>query len=79
MNVTKPLLFLGLLISLSSLTQDSLSPVIHASVSTKKKNGKVEIKVSDNRNGIPQNVLHKIFQPFLLPSQQDKGQGWAYL
>src|SRR6187431_2330303 len=31
------------------------------SVSTKKENGKVEIKVTDNGNGIPQRMLDKIF------------------
>src|SRR6187402_1473051 len=34
------------------------------SVSTNKTNGKVEIKVSDNGNGIQQKALDKIFQPF---------------
>ncbi|HKB45348.1 MAG TPA: two-component regulator propeller domain-containing protein, partial [Chitinophagaceae bacterium] len=34
------------------------------SVSTKKINDKIEIKVADNGNGIPQKVLDKIFQPF---------------
>src|SRR5678815_5144138 len=34
------------------------------SVSTKKNSGKVEIKVTDNGNGIPQRMLDKIFQPF---------------
>src|SRR5678815_4127906 len=32
------------------------------SVSTKKTNGKVEIRVADNGNGIPPKVLDKIFQ-----------------
>jgi signal transduction histidine kinase len=33
-------------------------------VSTAKQNGKVEIRVEDNGNGIPQKILDKIFQPF---------------
>jgi ligand-binding sensor domain-containing protein/signal transduction histidine kinase len=44
------------------------------SVNTKKLNDKVEIRVKDNGNGIPQNVVDKIFQPSLLPSQQGKEQ-----
>jgi signal transduction histidine kinase len=42
-------------------------------VSTKKVNGIVEIKVKDNGNGIPQKVLDKIFQPFF--STKPTGQG----
>ena len=34
------------------------------SVSTRKINDKVEIRVRDNGNGIPQKVMDKIFQPF---------------
>ncbi len=34
------------------------------SVSTKRLTDKVEIKVKDNGNGIPQNIVDKIFQPF---------------
>ena len=45
------------------------------SVSTKKVNGKVEIKVSDNGNGIPQNVLDKIFQPFFTTKPAGQGTG----
>ena len=33
-------------------------------VSTKSENGNVVIKVKDNGNGIPQNIVDKIFQPF---------------
>ena len=42
-------------------------------VITKKINDKVEIKVADNGNGIPQNIIDKIFQPFF--STKPAGQG----
>ena len=45
------------------------------SVSTKKINGKVEIKVNDNGNGIPQKVLDKIFQPFFTTKPTGQGTG----
>ena len=41
---------------------NSYEPTV--SVSTKKVGDKVEIKVTDNGNGIPQKILDKIFQPF---------------
>jgi signal transduction histidine kinase len=45
------------------------------SVSTKKANGKVEIKVKDNGNGIPQKVVDKIFQPFFTTKPTGQGTG----
>jgi len=45
------------------------------SVSTKKTNGKVEISVKDNGNGIPQKVLDKIFQPFFTTKPTGQGTG----
>jgi two-component system, NtrC family, sensor kinase len=45
------------------------------SVSTKKMSGTVEIKVSDNGNGIPQKVLDKIFQPFFTTKPSGVGTG----
>jgi signal transduction histidine kinase len=45
------------------------------SVSTKKINGKVEIKVMDNGNGIPQKVVGKIFQPFFTTKPTGQGTG----
>jgi two-component system NtrC family sensor kinase len=45
------------------------------SVSTKKINGKVEIKVTDNGNGIPQKALDKIFQPFFTTKPSGQGTG----
>jgi signal transduction histidine kinase len=45
------------------------------SVSTKKINDKVEIKVSDNGNGIPHNMVDKIFQPFFTTKPTGQGTG----
>ena len=45
------------------------------SISTKKINDKVEIKVADNGNGIPQKILEKIFQPFFTTKPTGQGTG----
>ena len=45
------------------------------SVSTKKINDKIEIKVKDNGNGIPQKVIDKIFQPFFTTKPTGQGTG----
>ena len=57
---------------------DSHEPTVV--ISTKKINGKVEIKVGDNGNGIPQKVLDKIFQPFFTtkPTGQGTGLGLSF-
>jgi signal transduction histidine kinase len=45
------------------------------SISTKKNDGKIEICVKDNGNGIPQKVLDKIFQPFFTTKPTGQGTG----
>jgi two-component system NtrC family sensor kinase len=45
------------------------------SISTKKVNNKIEIRVSDNGNGILQKVLDKIFQPFFTTKPTGQGTG----
>jgi signal transduction histidine kinase len=52
---------------------DGYEPTV--SVSTKKMNGKAEIKVADNGNGIPPKVLDKIFQPFFTTKPTGQGTG----
>jgi two-component system NtrC family sensor kinase len=52
---------------------DNYEPTV--SISTKKMDNKVEIKVSDNGNGIPQKVLDKIFQPFFTTKPTGQGTG----
>ncbi|TAL42715.1 MAG: GHKL domain-containing protein [Chitinophagaceae bacterium] len=53
--------------------QHGYEPIV--SVSTKKSNGTVEIKVKDNGNGIPQKVLDKIFHPFFTTKPTGQGTG----
>lgn len=45
------------------------------SVSTKKLNNRVLVSVKDNGNGIPKNVLDKIFQPFFTTKPSGQGTG----
>jgi two-component system NtrC family sensor kinase len=45
------------------------------SISTKKTNGKIEIIVNDNGNGIPQKIIDKIFQPFFTTKPTGQGTG----
>jgi signal transduction histidine kinase len=52
---------------------DGYEPTV--SISTKKINSKIEIKVADNGNGIPQKVLDKIFQPFFTTKPTGQGTG----
>jgi len=45
------------------------------SVRTKKIGDKIEIKIADNGNGIPQKVIDKIFQPFFTTKPTGQGTG----
>ena len=40
-----------------------------------KMNGKIEISVRDNGNGIPQKIVDKIFQPFFTTKPTGSGTG----
>jgi signal transduction histidine kinase len=56
----------------SPLTDD-YKPTV--TIQTKKINDKIEIMVSDNGNGIPQNIIDKIFQPFFTTKPTGEGTG----
>ncbi|MBS1574393.1 MAG: GHKL domain-containing protein [Bacteroidetes bacterium] len=45
------------------------------SIKTKKTGNRVEITVKDNGNGIPQNIIDKIFQPFFTTKPTGQGTG----
>ena len=51
----------------------TFEPVV--SMSTKKENGNVIIRVADNVNGIPQKIVDKIFQPFFTTKPTGQGTG----
>jgi signal transduction histidine kinase len=44
-------------------------------VSTKRVDGRVEISIRDNGNGIPQHIVDKIFQPFFTTKPAGQGTG----
>jgi two-component system NtrC family sensor kinase len=52
---------------------DSYEPLV--AVSTKKIGDKIEIKVTDNGNGIPDSIKEKIFQPFFTSKPTGQGTG----
>jgi two-component system NtrC family sensor kinase len=52
---------------------DNYEPTV--SISTKKLNDEVQIIVKDNGNGIPQNIVDKIFQPFFTTKPTGQGTG----
>ncbi len=52
---------------------ENYKPLI--SVQTKKINDRIEIRVSDNGNGIPKNIVDKIFQPFFTTKPTGQGTG----
>ena len=60
-------------------TQDNYEPIV--TVTTRRlgspsgDGGKVEVRVKDNGNGIPQKVLDKIFQPFFITKPTGQGTG----
>ena len=57
----------------SGMVDDRYEPTV--SLSTKKVGDKVEIRVKDNGNGIPQKILGKIFQPFFTTKPTGQGTG----
>ncbi|MFD2526687.1 ATP-binding protein [Flavihumibacter stibioxidans] len=59
--------------TLTATTSAVYEPAV--TVSTKRKEGKVMISVTDNGNGIPKKVIEKIFQPFFTTKPTGQGTG----
>jgi len=57
------------------ISQNPISYQPTVSVTTKKTDNHVIITVSDNGNGIPQNIVDKIFQPFFTTKPTGSGTG----
>jgi two-component system, NtrC family, sensor kinase len=60
---------------LQSAVQGGVSYEPTVTITTAKQNGKVEIKVKDNGNGIPEKIVDKIFQPFFTSKPAGQGTG----
>ena len=54
-------------------SDNNFSPTLR--VSTKQLNDKVEIKIGDNGDGIPKDIIDKIFQPFFTTKPTGEGTG----
>jgi signal transduction histidine kinase/ligand-binding sensor domain-containing protein len=52
---------------------ENFSPTLK--ISTRNLNGKVEIRIADNGNGIPKDIIDKIFQPFFTTKPTGEGTG----
>ena len=59
--------------SAAAVGDNEFEPIV--SVGTRKFKDKVEISITDNGNGIPENVLDKIFQPFFTTKPTGQGTG----
>ncbi|MEO7049060.1 MAG: tetratricopeptide repeat-containing sensor histidine kinase [Ferruginibacter sp.] len=57
----------------ASQDESAYEPTV--SVTTKKTENNITITVSDNGNGIPQNIIDKIFQPFFTTKPTGQGTG----
>lgn len=57
----------------TAISNLSYEPTV--SVSTKKMDGKIFIRVKDNGKGIPHNIVDKIFQPFFTTKPTGQGTG----
>jgi signal transduction histidine kinase len=54
-------------------SDENFKPVV--SVTTKRESNNIEVVIRDNGTGIPQKIVHKIFQPFFTTKPTGQGTG----
>jgi len=73
-------LFIQALINIFNNARDALNTIKNKDqklvfISLENVNNKIIIKIKDNANGIPKDLIHKIFDPYFTTKHEDQGTG----
>jgi len=73
-------LFIQALINIFNNAKDALNIIKNKDkklvfITLENKNNEISIKIKDNANGIPKDLIHKIFDPYFTTKHEDQGTG----